>query len=193
MWVSVSLWSYIHSYVTTKKINVKKLTTMGFRLLMELYSFLLKDVMLVKKILNEAFPSPYGVIFILTKYVCPSYNKDWNFLVSVSLWSYIHSYELNNLFEEFGMEFPSPYGVIFILTNLSESQDMLYYLIVSVSLWSYIHSYMEIKKWNGMGVSSCFRLLMELYSFLPYLDKIPFKSNWYEVSVSLWSYIHSYL
>ena len=114
--VSVSLWSIIHSYDSP------------FNFYMD--------------ISVNMFPSPYGVIFILTSLSCRCRQKI-NY-VSVSLWSYIHSYEnlqllysdkendlfpspyrvlfilmnSNFLFQDlrFGKGFPSPYGVIFILT-----------------------------------------------------------------------------
>ena len=83
------------------------------------------------------FPSPYGVSFILTQELL-KWLKASNNLVSVSLWSIIHSYEkinlgLGNLGESFRLlteyhsfllekifgvnykeyQFPSPYEVIF--------------------------------------------------------------------------------
>ena len=63
--------------------------------------------------------------------------------------------------------FPSPYGVIFILIVIDSDRQ-----------------YYEAKH--------SFRLLMELYSFL--LIELPddLKAKWGQVSVSLWSYIHSY-
>ena len=53
------------SFILIKKnLLIEQKTSMSFRLLMELYSFLLKDVfyMIFK---TSEFPSPYGVIFIL--------------------------------------------------------------------------------------------------------------------------------
>ena len=44
----------------------------------------------------------------------------------------------------------------------------------------------------NVGTVGSFRLLMELYSFLPDKDE-NFSRKIREVSVSLWSYIHSYL
>ena len=86
----------------------------GFRLLMELYSFLHTSNLYCHFIDNQ-FPSPYGVIFILTEI---SKRGSWfrYRIVSVSLWSIIHSYyffryiHYNN-----SSKFPSPYGVSFIL------------------------------------------------------------------------------
>ena len=113
----------------------------GFRLLMELYSFLHTSNLYCHFIDNQ-FPSPYGVIFILTEI---SKRGSWfrYRIVSVSLWSIIHSYyffryiHYNN-----SSKFPSPYGVSFILIvqnwNLSYCKSQKK---VSVSLWSIIHSY----------------------------------------------------
>ena len=85
---------------------------------MELYSFLLSDCM--ERIREELFSK-----------------------VSVSLWSYIHSY----------------YTFVLLWYLLSSS--------VSVSLWSYIHSYNLFLYFLIKLINSfCFRLLMELYSFL---------------------------
>ena len=96
------------------------------------------------------FPSPYGVIFILTcisiSHHTPFYisfrlltelysflltfnltlSIKYSSLVSVSLRSYIHSYGISQTIYESTVQtfkFPSPYGVIFILTNLTK----LYY------------------------------------------------------------------
>ena len=88
--------------------------------------------------------------------------------------------------------FPSPYGVSFILINvdkiiigtekctrfrlLTEYHSFLFNIQlkiwhngmqVSVSLWSYIHSYPFDKWFSNKTYFLCFRLLMELYSFLP--------------------------
>ena len=90
--VSVSLRSYIHSYSFAAIIY--PLYYSSFRLLTELYSFLFYYIFETIRINTSFwFPSPYGVIFILTLYqqVC-------------KLLDYIH-------------QFPSPYGVIFILTK----------------------------------------------------------------------------
>ena len=89
--VSVSLWSYIHSYYPVS-LSMTSSPTTSFRLLMELYSFLLAITAAVLKLSKEGeFPSPYGVIFIL-----------------------IFMLIMNGMEKMFG-EFPSPYGVIFIL------------------------------------------------------------------------------
>ena len=113
-----------------------------FRLLMEYHSFLLmvgynlfKDIMLVK------FPSPYGVIFILTIL----------FLF---------------LFEKKNRIFPSPYRVIFILTRengLIEKQEEMFLSPYGVS---FILIYDTTIQRNCGRFS--FRLLTELYSFLLY-------------------------
>ena len=64
--VSVSLWSIIHSY------DGIRMSTVGG----DLY---------------DKFPSPYGVIFILTLEI--DFDEAFKkFRISVSLWSYIHSY-----------------------------------------------------------------------------------------------------
>ena len=62
--VSVSLWSIIHSYSITVGIHIQLEMLKSFRLLTELYSFLLMyyDDMIWRTI---GFPSPYGVLFIL--------------------------------------------------------------------------------------------------------------------------------
>ena len=96
---------------------------LGFRLLTELYSFLPGKTKKTYEIYNR-FPSPYGVIFILT-YCFIRHNNKW---VSCT-------------------EFPSPYGVIFILTKETE--------VLNIRL-----------KYQS------FRLLTEYHSFLfPLLDK----------------------
>ena len=109
---------------------------------MELYSFLSFNDNYDLSCRAFKFPSPYGVIFILIYttltakecllifrfrllmelysflYVCRIFIADDTLKVSVSLWSYIHSYT-NTLLV---VDFPVVYKV-------------------SVSLWSYIHSY----------------------------------------------------
>ena len=65
--VSVSLWSYIHSYL-------EKWEAMN------------------KRVNRVLFPSPYGVIFILTCLIKNTLLENHFLKVSVSLWSYIHSY-----------------------------------------------------------------------------------------------------
>ena len=45
---------------------------MSFRLLMEYHSFLFKDLKTETKLAITGFPSPYGVIFILTCYITPN-------------------------------------------------------------------------------------------------------------------------
>ena len=85
---------------------------------MELYSFLFDSQVASTPNTTVGFPSPYGVIFIL---IIPKIGLSLEeliiFKVSVSLWSYIHSYLV---------------AAIFITLSLN---------LVSVSLWSYIHSY----------------------------------------------------
>ena len=90
----------------------------SFRLLTELYSFLFMLTRLELACKNNEFPSPYGVIFILTVLRLLVIEKGLR--VSVSLRSYIHSYL--PIYDEVTKElhsrkFPSPYGVIFILTE----------------------------------------------------------------------------
>ena len=91
---------------------------MSFRLLTELYSFLLEYHMTMKDTMNEEFPSPYGVSFILIKNVKCIKSRD---RVSVSLWSIIHSYrsKMKKLLNVSNHVFPSPYRVIFILTSFN--------------------------------------------------------------------------
>ena len=92
--VSVSLWSIIHSYFKYSKLYTSREWCISFRLLTELYSFLPIIKKFVMKLLNlgfrlltelysflqnglkklvisnvNRFPSPYGVIFILTSTV----------------------------------------------------------------------------------------------------------------------------
>ena len=63
--VSVSLRSYIHSYTMNEDISKDEKET-SFRLLTELYSFLLVVITAIVLQISKEFPSPYGVIFILT-------------------------------------------------------------------------------------------------------------------------------
>ena len=142
--VSVSLRSYIHSYELDNKVSV---------LLARL-----------------EFSSPYGVSFIhsfllfllfyfncfilsmgfrlLTEYHsflrarCLNLIRLGGRLVSVSLRSYIHSYH-----------------VLQLINGLSDNNT-------SVSLWSIIHSYSLILSLLRQKITSSFRLLTELYSFL---------------------------
>ena len=87
--VSVSLWSIIHSYEKDKVRNSYFLTT-GFRLLTEYHSFLLEGLAEVISSNSFRFPSPYGVSFILIIGDSELVIKYWS-------------------------KFPSPYGVSFIL------------------------------------------------------------------------------
>ena len=89
-----------------------------FRLLMELYSFLL---LIYRKAINSLL---VGV-------------------VSVSLWSYIHSYQDTEM------------------VSISEYYRCFRLLM---ELYSFLHDY--FKSFNRLEVILCFRLLMELYSFL---------------------------
>ena len=64
---------------------------------------------------------------------------------------------------------------------------------VSVSLRSYIHSYAGVNvEWTEVFRPG-FRLLTELYSFLPKIVDDMIVISAYLVSVSLRSYIHSYI
>ena len=88
--VSVSLWSIIHSYVE------------------EMKTIYIKNI--------KVFPSPYGVSFILMKLGGVTFIDIVGAVVSVSLWSIIHSYyEYYGFLHKSRRGFPSPYGVSFIL------------------------------------------------------------------------------
>ena len=112
--ISFRLLTELYSFLLKIKQGVMTNVKSSFRLLTELYSFLLEYHMTMKDTMNEEFPSPYGVSFILIKWSCRSIRPNtWK--VSVSLWSYIHSYvKMKSINVTTGM-FPSPYGVIFIL------------------------------------------------------------------------------
>ena len=67
MLVSVSLWSYIHSYLALNEFMTTRFKEVCFCLLTEYHSFLYKvAVMLTRLELACKFPSPCGVSFILT-------------------------------------------------------------------------------------------------------------------------------
>ena len=126
----------------------------------------LKSKLITENILT--FPSPYGVSFILIP-IRVFETDDKHPQVSVSLRSIVHSYWLIT-FDVIPAptKFPSPYGVSFILIyNTRMVNHIRCYSSVSVSLWSIIHSYMEYMNDFRIGIR--------------------------KVSVSLWSYIHSYL
>ena len=134
--VSVSLRSYIHSYdkFFFDKCDVYKFPS-PYGVI-----FILTLTHYNILLLTCQFPSPYGVSFILI------YNNNCDYSqggpqVSVSLWSIIHSYTMVRVqcMMPFGL-FPSPYGVLFIL-------------ILPI-----------ISKHNHNKMS--FRLLTGLYSFL---------------------------
>ena len=98
--ISVSLWSIIHSYYFPNCFYSR---------------------------FKPIFPSPYGVSFILT-FVNFIINFSLNY-ISVSLWSIIHSY-LTNLYTSGSLKkgkFPSPYGVSFILTLWSKKSFIAIY------------------------------------------------------------------
>ena len=80
-----------------------KKSELCFRLLMELYSFLLRDENTLLRKSAREFPSPYGVIFILTHILKKQLCK-----IKMNL-------------------FPSPYGVIFILTLWSKKSSIAIY------------------------------------------------------------------
>ena len=67
-------------------------------------------------LLQKKFPSPYGVLFILIVFIDNPNNLGYE-IVSVSLRSIIHSYQVINKNDEKIeiVKFPSPYGVLFIL------------------------------------------------------------------------------
>ena len=85
---------------------------------MEYHSFL--STLGMKNILSLIiieFPSPYGVIFILTELT--QCYQDKQFLISFRLLTEYHSFlcETTVLFKTTNYKFPSPYGVSFILIN----------------------------------------------------------------------------
>ena len=90
-------------------------------------------------------------------------------------------------------EFPSPYGVSFILTKMRDT--LIGLLLTDFRLLTELYSFllMDIKTlWYVLSISS-FRLLMEYHSFLPkFCFPLVLKKKYF-VSVSLRSYIHSYL
>ena len=115
---------------------------LSFRLLMELYSFLFMTIKI--------------------------YTQEMAKKVSVSLWSYIHSY----VYQE---------DVI----------EEIYDILVSVSLWSYIHSYAYNSNVLEKHIDWCFRLLMELYSFLLFtailITQLP--CNGFRLLMELYSFL----
>ena len=88
-----------------------------FRLLTELYSFLLLNSRNIQRKQKHPlkFPSPYGVIFILT--ISYYFDEELNMFVFPSPYGVIFILTMKYLFiETWTKGFPSPYGVIFILT-----------------------------------------------------------------------------
>ena len=89
-------------------------------------------------------------------------------------------------------KFPSPYGVSFILIYVLNNCNSYKDIEVSVSLWSIIHSYFKSDgkqcnlfiKWFPSPYGVSFILIYVLNNCNSYKD--------IEVSVSLWSIIHSY-
>ena len=94
--------------------------------------------------------------------------------VSVSLRSYIHSYgrEYFLLMKRHSVKgfrlLTELYSFLLIYINLLYTSSSS---LVSVSLRSYIHSYTSAKCYYGRFCNRSFRLLTELYSFLPYGQK----------------------
>ena len=91
-----------------------------FRLLSELYSFLLMEVKrLLKNFKSYWFPSPIGVIFFLINEMT---LKPMILKVSVSYQSYILSYLTEHGYTvlSFNLAFPSPIGVIFFLIDFGK-------------------------------------------------------------------------
>ena len=118
--VSVSLWSYIHSY----KLNTNY--------------FIHKTEQLVFVSLRSYIHSYFGGINMLTRE---------EMMVSVSLQSYIHSYLLDFNFIKNGgpSRFSSPYGVIFILTIMDEFLDR-YNVTDGFRLLTEYHSFLLVEK-----------------------------------------------
>ena len=84
--VSVSYRSYILSYQHSLVLYLMK--DMGFRLLSELYSFLLESTGMDNLEVARAFPSPIGVIFFLIGYTL----KDTQYSTSFRLLSELYSF-----------------------------------------------------------------------------------------------------
>ena len=89
----------------------------SFRLLTELYSFLLFILMILYKVIHFLFPSPYGVIFILTNFsrIVKKRARRICFRLLTELYSFLQ-YGKDFVGAMVLARFPSPYGVIFILT-----------------------------------------------------------------------------
>ena len=140
---------------------------MCFRLLMEYHSFLFNDTSLYLKDFTSNFPSPCGVIFILTllKFKDLYRNREKE-------------------------EFPSPYRVSFILiiesvTNRLENPKFIFRLLME------LYSFLLKNLRSDENDNKSFRLLTELYSFLPHCLNL-IRLGGRLVSVSLWSIIYSY-
>ena len=142
--VSVSLRSYIHSYVILLQYLYSLLKS--FRLLTELYSFLWYMENL-EEVLRE-----YSSFRLLTELYSFLYGKD-------------------KFYRATSYEFPSPYGVIFILIFLFQEIFMkTYKKFVSVSLRSYIHSYLfqSLKcKYSKLLLPVSVSLRSYIHSYLP--------------------------
>ena len=83
---------------------------------MELYSFLFTDPTAVNDDIGPLFPSPYGVIFILTIMVISLGGDLYVKFPSPYRVISILTYGVIAINHNLGViEFPSPYGVIFIL------------------------------------------------------------------------------
>ena len=124
-----------------------------------------------KEVINEVknvFPSPCGVIFILTllKFKDLYRNREKE-------------------------EFPSPYRVSFILiiesvTNRLENPKFIFRLLME------LYSFLLKNLRSDENDNKSFRLFMEYHSFLFYNDCDLLRYYYSSVSVSLWSIVHSY-
>ena len=113
--VSVSLRSYIHSYENVFELTEDIVESYsGFRLLTELYSFLLRKVVYLSKRMGVSV-SLRSYIHSYTRLVRVYYIKERTcFRLLTELYSFLSilRHDYNNGFVSM---FPSPYGVIFIL------------------------------------------------------------------------------
>ena len=118
--VSVSLRSYIHSYF--KGINkAYKNREFPFPSPYGVIFILTRGNTSKKKERLGEFPSPYGVIFILMCFL-----KYWmtlfflSFRLLTELYSFLFKSDISDTIGA-GVAFPSPYGVIFILIQIQLS------------------------------------------------------------------------
>ena len=113
-----------------------------FRLLMELYSFLYANDLMQQ---NKNILS-FRLLMELYSFLYPTGENDMIYAgyVSVSLWSYIHSYKPTReriKIPKLSFVSVSLWSYIHSYSPLSKSTIVSVLIIVSVSLWSYIHSY----------------------------------------------------